>query len=207
MIENNATIRYMHHHVFDLALLKQCAAFAGLETVDARKRRHGLRDPGEEAQGWLKRRPSIDIGKRQRSTVLSRLDRAASPDRDTGLRPAPVTIAAEHLGAQSLRSTTAISVRLGIVAQAQIDSQVSRWLLGDRTSMINTNSGRCGRSPTASMSRPDQGRGRCRWRAGGAQLAPRFRRGKGARAAKMLPDQTGEICLNDRMRAGCWRHR
>lgn len=36
MIENNATIRYMHHHVFDLALLRQCAAFAGLETVDAR---------------------------------------------------------------------------------------------------------------------------------------------------------------------------
>lgn len=36
MIENNITTRYMHHHVFDLALLRQCVAFAGLETVDAR---------------------------------------------------------------------------------------------------------------------------------------------------------------------------
>jgi SAM-dependent methyltransferase len=36
MIESNATIRYMHHHVFDLPLLRACCAFAGLETVDAR---------------------------------------------------------------------------------------------------------------------------------------------------------------------------
>ena len=36
MIENNASIRYMHHHVFDMGLLRECCAFAGLDTVDAR---------------------------------------------------------------------------------------------------------------------------------------------------------------------------
>lgn len=36
MIENNAHIRYMHHHVFDLGLLREACAFAGLATVDAR---------------------------------------------------------------------------------------------------------------------------------------------------------------------------
>jgi SAM-dependent methyltransferase len=36
MIENNTHIRYMHHHVFDLGLLREACAFAGLATVDAR---------------------------------------------------------------------------------------------------------------------------------------------------------------------------
>lgn len=36
MIRDNHKIRYMHHHVFDLQLLRACAAFAGLDTVDAR---------------------------------------------------------------------------------------------------------------------------------------------------------------------------
>ncbi|MEZ5926218.1 MAG: methyltransferase domain-containing protein [Hyphomicrobiaceae bacterium] len=36
MIEDNIKTRYMHHHVFDLGLLRQCVAFAGLETIDAR---------------------------------------------------------------------------------------------------------------------------------------------------------------------------
>lgn len=35
-IGNNIAHRYIHHHVFDLGLLRQCVAFAGLETVDAR---------------------------------------------------------------------------------------------------------------------------------------------------------------------------